>query len=114
MPSTLIGTISGGAQLYSGGFGSPWSGMINQPRGLVLYLSPVQSGAVFVGFSGAVTVTSGGVLGAGGEADGFPLFAGERMSITLPAGGVEALRIGTPAANSGVRLFWDDSGNFGI
>jgi hypothetical protein len=116
VPSSLISHSSGvGVQLYSGGFGTPWSGKPNQPRGLMLYLPPTQSGGVWIGFSGsAVAMTSGGALGTSGELDGFPMFAGDRLSVHLPAGGVESLRISTGAGSSGIRLYWDDAGNFGI
>lgn len=116
MPSSQISHTSGATtQLFSGGFGSPWSGLPNQTRSLALYLPPTQSGSVWITFSGtALNVSSGGVLGANGLQDAFPMYAGDRMTVQLPAGGVEALRVGTVAGCSGIRLFWEDGNNVGF
>jgi len=106
MPSAVIGFISGGVQLVSG---NPYSGLPYQPRGITLKPSqtsgPQFSGAIYVGFSGGLTITSGGSLSSGGQLDGFELVPGNQIDWPVMGGPVNIWAI-TPAASSGGRLFW--------
>lgn len=68
MPSIAISNISGGQRLYSG---TQFSGQPAKPVGGVqLVWSPSASGNAYVGLSGGVTVTSGGLM------DGIPIQPG--------------------------------------
>lgn len=77
MPSVIVGNHppSGPMILVSG---CPWSGVGKQPVGGVqLHLDQTASGRIYVGLSGACTLTSGGVfLSGGGLADAMPMAPG--------------------------------------
>lgn len=92
MPSTLLGNpLASGAQIIVSG--NPWSGQNPRPQGgIQLRLSPTASGNAYVGLSGGMTVTSGGMfLSGGGLLDGMVMAAGD--SYWIP-------RIGTGQSGS--------------
>lgn len=105
MPSLLVGAQSGGVPMVSG---NPFSGRITQPGGALLRVAKSVSGLVYVGYSGGVTITSGGALSSGGLLDGIELANGEERNIYSPPGGLANIFLTTPAATSGtLRVFWD-------
>ena len=85
MPSILLGwdyTNSGGAQIVVSG--NPWSGSVFPVGGIQLGWSPQASGNCYVGLSGNILMTSGGV-GANtlsGYLDGFLI--GPGLSYFIP------------------------------
>jgi hypothetical protein len=126
MPSTVVGSFSGGTTLVSGNLlsGSTTTAgayLINYPYSFLTLkngasgIGPIYVGlpppAIFSGFvSGiGVTVTSGGSLSSGGLTDGFELTRGE--VITLPrarlSSGLLSVVIAVPTASSGTTVFWD-------
>jgi hypothetical protein len=103
MPSVLIdNNQSGGMPLISG---NPWSGRAPQPQSaLVIKAARSNSGNVYVGFSGGVTVLSGGYpLSGGGMRDGMPIGPGGVYQIPRS--------VFTAGGTSGV---YANSGGFGI
>lgn len=112
MPSTQCIPTSGGMVLVSGAIFSGFSqGIVG---GVLLKLSVSGAGPVFVStpnFSGTLpTIMSGGTLSSGGLADGMEVTPG--MSYFVPklrlVSGIESIRVDTPAASSGSRLFWQN------
>lgn len=77
MPSLIVGQplASGPIQIISG---NPWSGGRHPITGIQLVLDRSASGCVYVGFSGNVTMTSGGFFLSGsiGINDGLQLAPG--------------------------------------
>lgn len=77
MASCIVGQpfASGPQKIVSG---NPWSGMVPH-GGLLLRLDRAASGAVYFGYSGNVTMTSGGHVLSGqiGANDGFQLVPGD-------------------------------------
>lgn len=106
MPSTIVGDISGGVPLISG---NPWSGQKTSPTGIYMKVGATLTSGVFayVAYSGGITVLSGGALASGGIRDGFQIAPGETIARRLPPGGPANIFANTPAATSGLRLFWD-------
>jgi len=89
MPSVLIGSpLASGAQIIVSGF--PWSGQPATPQGgIQLRLSPTSSGNIYIGLSGNITMTSGGMfLSGGGLADGMILAPGDPYWIPRIATGL--------------------------
>lgn len=76
MPSVMIGAQSGGVPLWSGCL---FSGVLQQNPigGIVLRSASTSSGSCFFGFSGGVTMYSGGGQMSGGLNDGFEIGRGE-------------------------------------
>ena len=110
MPSCQLFSQSGGIQLVSGNI---WSGSRLQPiGGIQLKLAKAAPGNIYVGITSggeAVTITSGGVFSSGGLQDGFEVVPGDALFINkseFHASGIEAIKIGVPAASSGGVLFW--------
>ena len=82
MPSTILGNpVLSGAQIIVSG--NPWSGQVRLPQGgIQLRLAPDASGNAYIGFSGAMTLNSGGMfLSGGGLLDGMPLGRGDNYFI---------------------------------
>lgn len=105
MPSTIIGGQSGGVPLWTSGalWSGPGQGVVGS---LVL---KVTSGPVYIGFSGGLTINSGGGSASGGYMDGFEVTQAEgRVTIPrmlLASGG--QLWATVPAAASGIpRVHW--------
>jgi hypothetical protein len=82
--------------------------------GINFKLSASGAGPIFLStpnFSGALpTMNSGGTLSSGGLADGMELSPGQTYFIPKLrlVSGVQSVRVDTPAASSGSRLFWDN------
>jgi len=119
MPSTIIGAQSGGVPLWSGNL-TLWSGSVvsgsraqaERPvGGLQLLADYANSGTVFIGFSGGVTMRSGGGLASGGLLDGFPLPPGGTYfppKLVLRSGMWPTLWVTCGTTTSGYnRVFWE-------
>ena len=107
MPSTLLGSVSGGALLVSGNpFATTSTSYV--PHGIVLKLGSISSGNVYVGItSGAVALGSGGFLSSGGMQDGFEMRPNDILELPLPPQGIAGVRVAVPPAASGTcRMFW--------
>ncbi len=111
MPSTIVGNplLSGGQLLISGVF---WSGSVRPVGGVQLVLDPSSSGNVYVGLSGSVTLTSGGMfLSGGGVNDGVLMAPGAAYYIpksALPYSGAVNVYVRHDAACSGqARLYYE-------
>ncbi len=103
MPSVLIANhVSGGMPLISG---NPWSGKLPMPQSVLnLRAAQSNSGMVYVGFSGGVTVNSGGFpLSGGGMLDGVEVGPGQ--SYAIPRAVFD---------RGGTSGFYSNSGGFGI
>lgn len=109
MPSILLGFQSGGAPLCSGDF---FSGRVGgSPRGIFVQNAWDSSGAIYLAWSGNVTITSGGMLSSGGTMDGREVGPGRSMGYPLPPGGPASVyAICTAGVSGRVRLFWDGTG----
>jgi hypothetical protein len=108
MPSVVVGFVSGG-QLMLSGYPFTRSEPIG---GLQLVAAGFNSGMVYVGLSGGVTVNSGGMfLSGGGALDGIPLAPGGSYFIPklgFPQSGVVNVYLGSDAACSGqARLYYE-------
>lgn len=112
MPSTLVTAASGAPfPLVSGNF---WSGTggFHPVGGIQLRAGLSNSGSVYVGLSGGMTVTSGGFfLSGGGLNDGMPLAAGDSLfipKVAFQTSGVVNVYVNCDAACSGqARIFWE-------
>ena len=106
MPSCLPGFVSGGALLVSG---NPWSGTRLPVGGIQLKSASTSSGSVYVGYSGGITMLSGGALSSGGLLDGMELRPGEGYFVPkLAVSGVMNVFVAVPPAVSGqCRVFWE-------
>lgn len=122
MPSSILFPQSGGIALVSGDI---ISGSIVPPfGGIQLLLDDGAPGPVYVGYrrknvpdlaawsgylSGAVTITSGGVLSSGGLGDGMKLAVGKDYFVpkVVLSSGILDIRVAVPAASSGGRMFWE-------
>ena len=105
MPSVLIDNArSGGCPLISG---NPWSGQAVTPQGqLTIKASRNNSGSIYIGLSGGVTVLSGGFpLSGGGMRDGMEI--GPGGAYTIP-------KLAFSNAGPGVSGVYALSGGFGI
>lgn len=112
MPSTIAGQpLASGPQLLVSG--CYWSGKPASPVGGVLVvLDRTASGSIYLGFSGSLTLTSGGFpLSGGGLTDGVQLAPGqERFIPRLMTGNSGQLSIyfWHDAAISGQgRVYWE-------
>lgn len=112
MPSMQIGLVSGGQIIISG---NPWSGHIS-PQGLITFRwQRAASGNVYVGFSGGLTVNSGGFATSGGFAhsgllDGMEIGPGDVYSTPRIATGLSGnfSVYATPDAGaSGNRMYYE-------
>ena len=104
MPSLLIGAQSGGVRLVSG---NPYSGASIPFHGVFLRLAAAISGYAYVGFSGGITIGSGGGLSSGGLADGIEIGAGGERYVGTPGGGLEDVYLTCLTTLSGtLRMFW--------
>lgn len=86
MPSFIIpggGLWSGGADILSGNY---WSGLgaVNPVGGVQLLADIRNSGAVYIAYSGGMTITSGGL---GNNSSGFPNFSGRMDGTPIYPGG---------------------------
>lgn len=120
MPSVLIDNDrSGGMPLISG---NPFSGQQYAPQSvLVIKASRTNSGAIYVGLSGGVTVLSGGfALSGGGQRDGMEVGPGGSYSVPRMAfdkggisgsfavsGGFGIYVACDPACSGQARAFWE-------
>jgi hypothetical protein len=110
MPSFVVGGISGGQPLFSSGLQNPWSGAgggSQWPVGGILLrygaagMSGNLSGLVYVGFSGGITINSGGLPPASGAVlaglrDGMPMAAGDTYFVPrLACGGFSGIAVGS-------------------
>lgn len=110
MPSTIIGIVSGAAQIvYSG---NVWSGQgANPVLSIKFKLAPNASGNIYLGLSGNMTMNSGDVfLSGGGLNDGYLLAPGGEYTVpksSLPLSGSLTVFARHDAAASGqARLYW--------
>lgn len=109
MASTIIGNplASGPQQIVSG---NPWSGQPGPVGGVQLYLDPTASGKVYVGLSGTMTLTSGGMfLSGGGLNDGVPMAPGNSYFIpkmAFPVSGSYNIYVRHDATCSGQARLW--------
>jgi hypothetical protein len=81
MPSVVIGGQSGGVPLWSGCL---FSGILprNPTGGILIRSDRASSGSCYLGFSGGVTLNSGGGMFSGGFRDGLDI--GPREACFLP------------------------------
>lgn len=102
MPGTIVGFTSGGQLLFSG---APFSGRASPVGGVQLIAHPANSGVVYVGLSGGLTVLSGNFpLSGGGMLDGMPLSPGAAYfvpKVALLSGGPLNVYLGSDVACSG-------------
>ena len=108
MASFLLGFKSGGNNLLSGSYFSGQGGL-HPVGGIQLRADKSNSGAIYVAFSGGMTIGSGGLNLSGfanmsGAMDGSPIYAGDGYF-------VPKLIFNTPPGSSG---FIGNSGNPGI
>lgn len=116
MPSSIVGDISGGALLLSGGVYSG-SAQIYKAGGLQLKLAAGAPGIVYAGLpnlSGNYPSTiSGGALASGLSGylytDGMEMSPGGSYFIPRVrlVSGIETVRFVMPAASSGGRVSWE-------
>lgn len=97
MPSVILGRNSGGQLLISG---NPYSGTGSYTGkfpigGIQFFADRNNSGAVYIGLSGGLTVTSGAFIASGGPASG--MLDGMQVA---PGGGYFIPRIGDGASGS--------------
>ena len=114
MPSTLVdNAYSGGMPLISG---IPFSGGQTAPQSMLLIkASRNNSGCVYVNFSGALAVNSGGFpLSGGGMLDGMEVGPGGSYSVPklvfdkASLSGSYGVYVACDAAASGrARVFWE-------
>lgn len=112
MPSVVIDNArSGGMPLLSGNY---YSGQGPRPRSvLVLKASRNNSGCLYIGLSGNVTVLSGSypLSGGGGQNDGMEIGPGGSYEVPLMgmnSGGAGVYLSCDPAASGGfARVFWE-------
>jgi len=113
MPSVLVGNQSGGQPIVSGNYFSGRAGPIG---GIQLRWSPSASGNAYVGYSGGITVASGGLFQSGtdwiGQLDAMPLKPGDALfvpKLMLNSGqGFTNVYVLCDAAASGQgRLYWE-------
>ena len=117
MPSSIVGLISGGALLVSGGDVYSGSAQWYKAGGLQLKLAAGAPGIVYAGLpnlSGNYPSTiSGGALASGLSGylftDGMELSPGDTYFIPKVRlfSGIETVRFAVPAASSGGRVFWE-------
>lgn len=110
MPSAIPGNTSGGEQLISG---NPYNGRSTPYTGVMLVLDnyALSGAVVYVGFSGGVTMASGGGMSSGGLNDGYPLYPGQTQSFPLPPTGLAGVYLAVPSNYSGqARVFWNPLG----
>ena len=112
MPSTLLGNpLASGPQIVCSG--NPFSGTVKPVGGIQFRLAPNASGNCYIGFSGNITMTSGGFFLSGtlGLADGMILAAGDAYfapKLVFPISGVFNTYVHADAACSGqARLYWE-------
>lgn len=109
LPSFLFGGRSGGDLLVSG---NPFSGLPQvYAGGIQLRVDRNASGNLYLGFSGGVTINSGGFfLSGGGLNDGMQLGPGDAFlvppSVLGPSGSFNIYFGGDPAASGFARLDW--------
>lgn len=105
MPSTIVGGQSGGVPLWQSGamWSGPGLGIVGGVR------LKVVSGPAYIGFSGGLTINSGGGSASGGAMDGFEMTAADGHQVIprmLIASG-QQLWATVPTAASGVpRVYW--------
>lgn len=123
MPSIVFGYIpaSGAVTIISG---NPYSGYVEPIGGIQLYASPLNSGLVYVAFSGGgppaagnfMTTNSGGMpLSGGGLLDGMPIAPGggyfiPKIAITNRAttsGQFNLFGTCDAACSGQARLYWE-------
>lgn len=112
MPSTIIGNpvLSGPQPIVTGW---PWSGNIRPQGGVMLRLDKTSSGTVFIGYSGGMTVTSGGMLlsGTSGLLDGLPLYPGDVLWVpriaTGNSGSLSIYAVAEAACSGQARLYYE-------
>lgn len=109
MPSFIFGGSSGGELIISG---NPWSGQIRPQGGIQLKLAANSPGSLYVGFSGGITIASGGLFRSGGGLlDGMGMTPGGAYWIpriaTGPSGFVNVYVQGEPITSGQSRLFYE-------
>jgi len=102
VPSTQLISQSGGVQLASG---NVYSG--RAVTGVFLRLAASGASPIYLGYSGGLTITSGGALASGGLMDGIELYQGQERYMRCGPGGIASIFAAVPVASSGVRLFFD-------
>ena len=112
MPSFVVGNpLASGPQIIVSG--NPWSGFFAKPiGGIQLRADRNNSGVLWVGLSGDLTVTSGGMfLSGGGFSDGMPMYPGDPYFIPRIADGLSgnySVYVRHDAACSGQgRLYYE-------
>jgi hypothetical protein len=113
MPSCIVGNRSGGDIVISGGI---YSGHLVPVGSIFFWNSASSSGNLYIGFSGGITVASGGfVLSGGGALDGMEVAPGKGYSVPNlavfnegPNSGMINMYASCDAAASGRnRLYWE-------
>ena len=112
MPSFLVGNpLASGPTVVVSGF--PWSGKAYNPVGGIQFrVATNASGSVYIGYSGTITMNSGGLfMSGGGMNDGMQLAPGDAFFVPRLATGVSgALTVyfRHDAACSGqTRIYYD-------
>lgn len=111
MPSVLIGNpLASGPQIIVSG--NPWSGRVVPQGGIQFRLAREASGNVYLGWSGNITLNSGGMfLSGGGLADGMQIGPGDAYfvpRIAFETSGALNVYARHDAAVSGQgRLYYD-------
>ena len=111
MPSIVLGIpLLSGPQLVISG--NPWSGQIRPQGGVQFRLHPNASGNAYLGLSGGMTFTSGGMsLSGGGTLDGVLVAPGNayflpKIGFTI-SGSFPVYAWHDAAASGQARLFWE-------
>lgn len=112
MPSFLVGkpVLSGPDVMVSGW---AWSGKASYPVGYVqIRTHPNSSGNIFLGYSGGMTMNSGGLfLSGGGLLDGMLLAPGDAFAVprlaTGQSGNLSIYFRGEAATSGQARVFWE-------
>lgn len=120
MPSVVIGFLSGGTNILSGNYFSG-QGAYHPVGGVQLVADISNSGNLYIGLSGGVTITSGVVQASGfaGAMDGMQMRPGTpyyipKIAFNVPGGpgvncsGQPAIYVLPDSACSGrARLYWE-------
>lgn len=107
----ILDFLSGGTNILSGNY---WSGTFAPVGGIQLVAWPANSGNVYVGLSGGVTITSGVFQKSGGPSrlDGVPLAPGAtyfipKLAFSNVSGTPQVFAQPDAACSGQARLFWE-------
>lgn len=107
MPSLLIGAQSGGVPLVSGNPYPFESGYKVPFTSVFMRLATGVSGLAYVGYSGAITITSGGGLSSGGMNDAMEIAPGNERSLALKGGFSNVYATCVSTISGTLRLYWE-------